>query len=476
MQQVIPKIGIFGIGLDTYWPQFEGLEARLSGYVEQIGRQIDRLDCEIVNAGLVDSYSKARAARECFRQTGVDLVFVYMTTYALSATVLQTVRGLDVPIVLLNLQPSAAPDFAAINAMGDRTRMTGEWLAYCSACTAPEIVNALGRAGIATHQVTGVLSGDTHVDAQISQWVEAARVTRVLDQTRLGLMGRYYNGMLDIYTDVTALSAIFGVHVEILETDALASLNDDVSSDEIAARRADFDREFEILPGCIPAELDRAARTSVALERLVNRHELGALAYYYEGANGSDNQDVISSIILGASLLIADDIPVAGEYEVKNVVAMKIMAVLRAGGSFSEFYAIDFDAGHVLFGHDGPGHPRIAEGRTKVRPLEVYHGKVGSGVSVEMSVRCGPVTLLSVAEAASGGFKLVYAEGECVSGAMLEIGNTNSRYTFPLEARSFVEAWNGAGPAHHCAIGTGHLGGVLNKIGVMLGIGVERVC
>ncbi len=29
------RIGLFGIGLDTYWPQFAGLEERLKGYLGQ---------------------------------------------------------------------------------------------------------------------------------------------------------------------------------------------------------------------------------------------------------------------------------------------------------------------------------------------------------------------------------------------------------------------------------------------------------
>ena len=469
------RVGLFGIGLDTYWPQFPGLEERLRGYVAEVADHLERPGTEVVNLGLVDSPERALEAGHALRRADVDLVFLYVTTYALSSTVLPVVRRAGVPVVVLNLQPEAALDYARLNALGDRTAMTGEWLAYCAACPVPEIANVFMRAGIPFRQVTGVLRGDPHVWAEVDSWLEAARVAHVLAHNRLGLMGRPYNGMLDIYSDPTLQLVTFDGHIQMLELDELAALRREVTDAEAAGRVADFGAAFDVQPGCDPAELQRAARTSVALDRLAARHRLGSLAYYAESVPGHENEDVMSSVILGCSLLTGRGIPVAGEFEIKNVQAMKIMDAFGAGGSFTEYYATDFADDVVLMGHDGPGHPRIAEGRTKVRPLEVYHGKVGRGLSVEMSVRHGPVTLLSVVESGRS-LKLLVAEGESVPGPILEIGNTNSRYRFSPGARGFMEAWNAQGPAHHCAVGVGHLADRLHKLGALLGLEVVQVC
>lgn len=469
------KAGLFGIGLKAYWPQFDGLEARLRDYVDTIEAKLARPGVDVVNLGLIDTPEKALEAGHQFRQADVDIIFLYITTYALSSTVLPVVRRAKVPVIILNLQPAAAIDYATFNALGDRTVMTGDWLAHCAACPVPEIANVFNRAGIRFHQVTGVLDGDPVVEEEINGWIEAARVAHVMAHNRLGVMGRYYNGMLDIYSDLTAQVAAFGTHIEVLEIDELARLRRAVTAEEAANCLATIEAEFDIQPDCDPKELARAARTAVALRKLVDDRSIGSLAYYYESVPGHEYEDLIASVIVGCSMLTAQGVPVAGEYEIKNAQAMKIMDSFGVGGSFTEYYAMDFTADVVLMGHDGPGHTRIAEGRTKIRPLQVYHGKVGSGVSVEMSVRHGPVTLLSVVEKA-GKVTLLCAEGESVAGPILEIGNTNSRYKFSVGARGFVEAWNAEGPAHHCAVGVGHIAARLQKLGKLLDLEVVKVC
>jgi L-arabinose isomerase len=297
-----------------------------------------------------------------------------------------------------------------------------------------------------------------------------------MSHNRLGLMGHYYNGMLDIYTDTTRQLAYFGGHIEIVEVDELSALRREVTSQQIADRVKLFHEAFDVQSDCPNQELERAARTSVALDRMVELHDLGSMAYYYMGSGIDENEDTLSSIILGTSLLTARNIPVAGEYEVKNAQAMKILDTFGIGGSFTEYYAMDFTDDIVLMGHDGPGHIAIAQGKTKVRPLKVYHGKVGRGLSVEMSVKHGPVTLLSVVEHVDGSLKLLVAQGESVPGPILEIGNTNSRYRFSIGARQFVNQWNQHGPAHHCAVGVGHIAGKLAKLGSLLGMETIRVC
>ncbi|MDW5264686.1 MULTISPECIES: arabinose isomerase [Acidobacteriaceae] len=469
------RVGLCGIGLDTYWPQFTGLRQRLEGYVAQVGARFARAGVEVVNLGMVDSPEHSHEAGHQCRREDIDILFLYVTTYALSSTVLPLVQRAGVPVVVLNLQPEAAIDYKAFNKLDDRTKMTGEWLAYCSACPVPEIANVMARARIPFHQVTGVLD-DEETWGEIEGWVAAAQVRATLSSARLGLMGHYYNGMLDIMTDVTLVSIVFGTHLEIVEVDELSALESEVGEATLARRLEEFFVYFDVQPDCAPEELRRAARTSAALDVFVERHKLDALAYYYMGSGNAANEDTMSSIILGSSLLTARHIPVAGEYEVKNALAMKIMDVLGAGGSFTEYYAMDFNDDLVLMGHDGPGHIAISEGKTKVRPLKVYHGKVGRGLSVEMSVKHGPVTLLSVVEDAESRFKLLVAEGECVAGEILEIGNTNSRYRFSVGARGFVNAWNAQGPAHHCAVGVGHVAATLKKTAELIGIGFHQVC
>jgi L-arabinose isomerase len=379
-----------------------------------------------------------------------------------------------VPVVILNLQPVPRLDYAKFNALGDRGKMTGVWLEHCQACSVPEIAGIFNRAGIRYEIVSGYLE-DNVAWKEIRDWTEAAKVVASLRNNRMGILGHYYGGMLDVYTDMTKQSITFGTHFEMLEMCELKSLRDAVSENEIKTKIAEFQQAFQVTEECEKDEIERAAKTSVALDKLVKNHNLNSLAYYYEGQPGNEYENIVTSVITGNTLLTGKNIPVAGECEVKNAHAMKIMAELGAGGSFSEFYLMDFNDDVVYLGHDGPAHFAIAEGKVKLVPLPVYHGKPGKGLSIQMTVKNGPVTMLSVVEGKDEIFLLV-AEGESVTGPVLEIGNTNSRYKFSLSAKDFIQQWSKKGPAHHCAIGIGHIADKIDKLAKLLKIPCKRIC
>ena len=227
--QPLARIGVFGIGLAAYWPQFEGLKPRLEGYQRTVEARLAECGAEVISAGLVDSAPAALQAGDQFAGANVDLLVCYTATYATSSQVLPIVQRSRRPVLVLNLQPVAQLDYAHVD--------TGEWLANCSACCVPEIANAFTRARIPFQVVSGQLADDPRAWGLISEWIRAAAVVRTLSHSRLGFLGHTYPGMLDMYSDFTMHQAQLGAHVEVLEMDDLAARVSAVTPAQAQAKR-----------------------------------------------------------------------------------------------------------------------------------------------------------------------------------------------------------------------------------------------
>lgn len=462
----VASVGVFGIGLEAYWPQFPGLKERLEGYQKHVEEQVGRW-ANVVSPGLIDTAPKAYTAGRQFAQENVDLIFCYAATYATSSQVLPAVQEAKVPVVVLNLQPTAALNYEATD--------TGEWLANCSACCVPEISCAFERAGIPFNVVSGMLYEDDRAESEIEEWCRAANVVRTLKGSRFGFLGHTYPGMLDMYSDFTMHHAQLGLHVEVLEMDDLRDRVEETTEEAVATKLEETRDTFELDDSVTQENLDWSARVAVGLDSLAEDFALDALTYYYRGTNGSVYERLGAGLILGNSLLTARGIPASGEGDLKNAVAMKVMDILDSGGSFTEFYAMDFEQDFILMGHDGPGHIAISDRKPVLRELELYHGKAGYGVSVEFSVKTGPVTIFGITQTRDGNLKMLAAEGESITGPTLQIGNTNSRLKFPLPPAEFMNAWCEQGPTHHCALGVGHQASVLSKVARLLDLDFVRV-
>jgi L-arabinose isomerase len=461
------KVGLVAGGLGAYWPQFPELLPALKRSAERVAGRLRGLgEVDVVDVGFISDERDGAAAAERLRAAGCDLVVGFLTTYLTSSMLVPVAQRSQAPMLLINLQPTEAMDHETFD--------TGAWLAYCGACPLPEMANAFTRAGVEFRSVSGYLE-DERAWERIAGWVAAAGVRGALRHARHGLLGHLYPGMLDVATDLTSVPAQLGGHVEVLELDDLRVRVEQVTEAEVAERMALACEVFTLDGSVDENDFAWAAKVSVGLDRLVDDFALDSLAYYHRGLNGEQHERLGAGLILGASLLTARGLPAAGEYELRNSIAMLIMDRLGGGGSFTELQALNFTDGVVEMGHDGPAHLAISARRPLLRGLGVYHGKRGWGVSVEFDVRPGPVTTFGLGQCADGRFVMVAAEGKVVPGPLLRIGNTTSRVDFGVDPGEWTDAWSASGVNHHWALGTGHRVRELRAVAELLGVEFREV-
>jgi L-arabinose isomerase len=462
----VPKVGLVGGGLGAYWPQFPDLLPQLRGSASRVAQRMRALGCEVVDAGFISDAAVGAVAAEVLRREGCDIIVGFLATYLTASMMLPIAQRSGAPVLLINLQPTEAMDHATFD--------TGQWLAYCGACPLPEMANTFRRAGIRFRSVSGHLEDERAWD-RIARWVRAAGIAASLRHARHGLMGHLYAGMLDVSTDLTLVSTNFGGHVEVLEFDDLRVRVERVSDSDVDRRMALAAALFDVRPSVQDEDFRWAAKVSLGLDRLVEDFDLDSLAYYHRGLDGDVHERLGAGMILGASLLTARGLPAAGEYELRTSLAMLIADRLGGGGSFTELQALNFRDDVVEMGHDGPAHLTLSDALPSLRGLGVYHGKRGWGVSVELTVRAGPVTVIGIAQQPDGRYTFVVSEGRVVPGPLLRIGNTTSRVDFGCDPGEWTDAWSASGISHHWALATGHLAEDIRALADLTGTTVTQV-
>ena len=459
------RIALFGVGYEKYWNQFPGLLDELQLKQNKLREKIARSGAEITDFGIIDSPSKAYETVGRIVASNPDLVFCDMLTYATSGTVGIIIKSLDVPLVLVALQPSKAMDYSKAS--------TYMQLYNDDICSLPEFAGVAARMGKKIPEVIiGTLNDDYESDRELEEYCRIADVLHSLKNAQLGHIGHPINAMLDMHTDHTMITSWFGSHIVQCEADQLVKCYTEATEKEIIAAEKEILVFFDtpdpvsdpISMKLTADDLRISAHVSVALFNFIEQHKLDGLAYYYDGPDESLLRKVMSNLAVGNSLLTANHIPMCGESDIKTLIALLIFDRLGIGGSFAEFHPVDFNEGFVLVGHDGPHNISIADGKPVLRSLKKYHGKPGSGAGVEFKIKEGPVTMLSINSTFDGKFKFVIAEGESVSGPIPATGNTNTRGYFRPDVRTFLKRWISEGPTHHFALGIGHHASSIRKI------------
>lgn len=465
------NVGLLSVGHHTYWPQFPGLLDEMHRKIGVLRGRLEANGVEVSDFGLVDNAETAWAAVPKIKAADIDVLFVDMTTYATSSTFGVVCREISVPIVLVALQPMDAMDYP--------NGTTFMQLCNDDFCSVPEFTGVALRMGRPVPAVVlGHENNDPQAEAELASWCGVARVLHSLRKGRVGLMGHVLEAMYDMHADPTAVTTAFGCHIPLLEPHDLLRHYEAAGTAEVEAKKKLIVEFFDtpepksdpITEKLTAKDLETAARAAVALDGLIAEKKLTGLAYYYEGTEGTEIRTLMTNLIVGNSLLTGGGFPMCGEFDLKNCIAMLIFDRLGIGGSFAEFHPVDFAQDTILVGHDGPHHINIAEGKPVLRSLKKYHGKPGSGASVEFQLKEGPITMMSIGQKADGKFKFIIAEGESERRPIPPTGNTNTHGRFGKNIRKFLCDWVAEGPTHHFALGVGHDATDLERVARCLGI------
>lgn len=469
-------VGIVGVGHHVYWTQFPGLKETLIEKKQVFMEKVSSNGVVVHDFGFLDNSQSAYEALAAMQRTPLDLLFVDMLTYATSATWAPLIRTLDIPIVLVALQPLRAMDY-----------QNGEILIQLEnddICSLPEFAGVAVQMGKPVPPIIiGTLYDDPIAAGEIEEWCSIAKVLHDLKRARFGLMGHVLEAMYDMHVNPVLFTHTLGCHVVMVEPDDVMVHYRKVTELDIKEKSEEILQFFDtpdpvsdpVTTRLSDEHLYTAAKVAVALERFVDEKQLDGLAYYYEGEEGTEIRELVTNFIVGNSLLCSQGFPMCGEFDLKTCLGMMIMDRLGIGGSFAEFHPVDFNNNTVLVGHDGPHHINIADGKPVLRSLSKYHGKPGEGASVEFKLKTGPITMLSVSTNHSGMLKFIVAEGESIDAPIPPTGNTNTHGYFGPDIRQFLKRWMAAGPTHHYALGIGHYGATLQKIAQVLGIDFEWV-
>jgi L-arabinose isomerase len=451
------NIGLLGVGHATYWQQFDGLLSIMHEKQATLKSKLEQYESTIIDFGLVDTSQKAYEALRAIQAADLDLLFIDMLTYATSETFAPLVKMLQIPIVLVALQPLKAMDYSK----------STTFIQLCNddICSVPEFCSVAMRMGKNPPEVViGTLEGDSEADAELASWCRIAHVIHDLKHARIGLMGHVLETMYDMHVDPALITKTFGCHILPVEPDEVMKQYRVVSVADLDAMkeriRSFFDtpdpQSDEITFMLRDEDLLLAAKVAVSLEKMIDERQLTGLAYYYEAEEHSEMRKLVTNFIVGNSLLTSAGFPMCGEYDLKTLMAMLILDRLEIGGSFAEFHPMDFARNSILVGHDGPHHINIADRKPVLRSLSKYHGKPGSGAGVEFKIQEGPITMLAITVGLDGNLKFVVAEGQSMDGEIPATGNTNTHGLFKPDLKTFLRRWMVEGPTHHFALGIGH--------------------
>jgi len=470
-----PRIGLFAGGIETYWKD-TGMPD-LPGKIEADAQRLVSLlavECEVIYPGLAGNVEDCvRIGRE-LRDQNVDLVLVYHATYVDDAMTLALVRELgDIFTVFLHSQ--GLPTFIGNEDLVEAGRTWGN----------NSMVQVHGtlkrtRPGYRYGFVFGTIDSP-RVLREISTYARAASAVAAIRGKRVTFLPHRSLAvpMFDTFPDETKMIGQTGIEIDYLGIIDLVKETEAVEDADTEALVTELYDAYEVVEPS-REEMVQAARQAIALERLVEKHSIDALAIEF-GASLMTHTGTLPC--LGMARLADNGTVVTSEGDLATAVAGLLIRELSGKSMhFWEHLAFDEEKNYVLGGHEG-GSAGFAMAKSGTRPklrgtqyvnFDPTPGAPHVGVVPEFITDPGPVTLLTFFRAEAG-YEMRIASGESVDMDPLPVQYEHTVFKPALPLDAYFRRIRDLGVCHHFALVHADLALELTRVAEILGMRVESL-
>jgi L-arabinose isomerase len=356
---------------------------------------------EVIAPGILSSAADVGVAVEQFEREQVDAVIILHIVWSEDPVLLDLLDRIPgMPLWLWNYHPTGfMPPRLTVD---DLFRFSGT------------VGMLQGSAPMQRRRLRPVIvsgaPGDPSLARELRECNGALRIRRAFRGLRAGQVAGRCEAMTGTFVDDEALWRILGVKRVAISAGEYASLCEEVASSETERYCAELRRRFEVRDVSEPS-LRIAARNTLALDLLVERYDLGAVAI-------QDLDDELHRLVGTRPCLypprsLARGIVFSAEADLNTLLGM--LAASRAAEApamYSEIFTFDSGENVLLMGHAGIHDPRLAaDGITLVPDLEYRNADSVEGAWMEFVLAPGPVTCVSLYDTGTG-YRMTVFEGE----------------------------------------------------------------
>jgi L-arabinose isomerase len=433
-----------------------GEARRVAGLYEEKLKKFGK----VINPGFFEYEDEAHKAASALKREEVDVIVFIELAYQKGLIPMRALLQFDVPIIIWNSQlvdefgEDADFDLIMVN-----SGMAG----------LPEATSSLIRAKRRFWVVTGSINDDAALQ-EMKEYLRAARAVSRLKNSRIGIIGHPYEGMTDLMQDNFTIMEQFGCsslpidHDEII--DAFLNTTEKegrrlIDQEKQRGRKIEVDEEMML----------RSARLALALEKVVKRYSLDAVAEFDQVWLSDERVGIIP--FYGTSRMVENHVPFTCEADVLRAMAMLVLEEVAGHATFLEHYILDYKRDQMFNSHDGHGNPGLANPNHDVRivPTIYYKGVHGFGASFNYSYRPGDFTLFSIGNIGDGKFQFISSEGRNLEMKPRDIAAPQTFFKWGGGSiKNFSEEWLYAAPSHHHTGAYGKRNSALSKVADMLGV------